>query len=88
MGANHAGNMANRKSHSKIVVYVNNLPLIWYSKCHNTFEASIFGLGFVSLSISKEMIESLRYKLRCFWLPVDGSAEVFCENNQLSIILV
>ena len=26
------------------------------------------------------MIESLRYKLRCFVIPVEGPAEVFCDN--------
>ena len=28
--ANHAGNMANRRSHSGIIIYVNNAPIIWY----------------------------------------------------------
>ena len=26
------------------------------------------------------MIEALRYKLRCFEIPVEGPAEVFCDN--------
>ena len=26
------------------------------------------------------MIEYLRYKLRCFGIPVEGPAEVFCDN--------
>ena len=30
--AHHAGNMANRRSHSSIIIYVNNSPIIWYSK--------------------------------------------------------
>ena len=30
--ANHAGNLANRRSHSGILIYVNNAPIIWYSK--------------------------------------------------------
>ena len=30
--ANHAGNMANMRSHSSIIIYVNNSPIIWYSK--------------------------------------------------------
>ena len=32
---NHAGNMVNRRSHSGIIIYVNNATIIWYSKCHN-----------------------------------------------------
>ena len=35
------------------------------------------------------MIESLRYKLRCFGIPVEGCAVVFCDNmsvvNNLNI---
>ena len=30
--ANHAGNMANGRSNSGIIIYVNNAPVIWYSK--------------------------------------------------------
>ena len=29
---NHAGNMENGRSHSGIIIYVNNAPVIWYSK--------------------------------------------------------
>ena len=32
VGDNHAGNIANRRLHSGIIVYVNNSPIIWYSK--------------------------------------------------------
>ena len=28
-----------------------------------------------------EMIESLRYKLRMFGVPIDGPASVFCDNE-------
>ena len=30
--ANHAGNLLNRRSHSGIFIYVNDIPVIWYSK--------------------------------------------------------
>ena len=80
VGANHSGNMANRRSHSGIIIYVNNAPIIWYSKRQNIVEASSFGSDFVSLRISTETIEALRYKLRCLGIPVEGPAEVFCDN--------
>ena len=78
--ANHAGNMANRRSHSGIIVYVNNALIIWYSKRQNTVEASSFRSEFFSLMIATDMIEALRYKLRCFVIPVEYPAEVFCDN--------
>ena len=86
--ANHPGNMANRRLHYGIIIYVNNAPIIWYSKSHNAVEASIFGLEFVALRIATEMIESLRCKLRCFVIPVEGPAELFCDNMSVVKIRV
>ena len=80
MDANHAGSMANMRSHSGIIIYVNNAPIIWYSKRQNTGEASIFGSEYFALRIVTEMIEALRHKLRCFGIPVEGPAEVLCDN--------
>ena len=37
--ANHAGNMANRRSHYGIIIYDNNPPIIWYIKRQNIVEA-------------------------------------------------
>ena len=81
--ANHAGNLANRRSHSGILIYVNNAPIIWYSKRQNTVEASSFGSEYIALRICTEMIEALRYKLRCFGVPINGSADVFCDNKSV-----
>ena len=61
--ANHAGNMANMRLHYGIIIYVNNGPIIWYSKLHNTVEASSFGSEFIAPRISTEMIEALGYNL-------------------------
>ena len=61
--ANHAGNMENRRLHYGIIICVNNSPIIWYSKCQNTVEASSFGSEFFALRITTKMVEALRYKL-------------------------
>ena len=34
--ANHAGNVVTRRSHTGVLVYVINLPIIWFPKKHNT----------------------------------------------------
>jgi hypothetical protein len=34
--ANHAGNIVTRRSHTGILLYVNNAPVQWYSKRQNT----------------------------------------------------
>ena len=81
--ANHAGNLANRRSHSGILIYVNNAPILWYSKRQNTVESSSFGSEYIALRICTEMIEALRYKLRCFGIPLVGPADVFCDNKSV-----
>ena len=75
--------MANRRSHTGILIYVNNAPIVWYSKRQNTVETSSFGSEYVALRICTEMLESLRYKLRSFGVPIDGAADVFCDNKSV-----
>ena len=61
--ANHAGNFLNMRSNSGILIYVNNTPVIWYSKRQNTVETSYFGSEFVALRITTELVDAPRYKL-------------------------
>jgi len=81
--ANHAGNMKTRRSHSGILMYVNQAPIIWYSKRQNTVEASSFGSEYIALRICTEVVEALRYKLKCFEVPVEGPADVLCDNRSV-----
>ena len=81
--ANHAGNIKTRRSHSGILIYVNQAPIIWYSKRQNTVEASSFGSEYIALRICTEMVEALRYKLRCFGVPVEGACDVMCDNRSV-----
>jgi hypothetical protein len=79
--ANHAGNVVTRRSHTGIIIFVQNAPVIWFSKRQNTVEAATFGSEFVALRICKELIVTLRYKLRMFGVPIVGPANVFCDNR-------
>ena len=81
--ANHAGNMANRRSHSSIIIYINTARIIWYSKRHNTAEASSFGSDSVPLRIATENIEAMWYKLMCFGVTVEGPEDIFCDNKSV-----
>jgi hypothetical protein len=83
--ADHAGNLVTRRSHSGIIIFCNKAPIIWYSKCQNTVETSTFGSEFVAARIAVELIESLRYKLRMFGVPLVGPANMFCDNNGVVI---
>ena len=78
--ADHAGNLVTRRSQTGYVIYVNNAPIIWYSKRQNTVEASTFGSEFIAMRTVVEAVEALRFKLRMFGIPVEGPADVMCDN--------
>ena len=79
--ANHAGNVKDRRSQTGILIFINRAPIHWYSKRQNTVETSTFGAEFCAMKCAVEMIESLRYKLRMFGVPIDGAANVYCDNE-------
>ena len=79
--ANHAGDKVTRRSHTGILIYLNCAPIIWYSKAQNTVESSTFGSEFVALRTCAELLKSMRYKVRMMGIPLDGPANVFCDNE-------
>lgn len=81
--AEHAGNLMTNGSNSEILIYINNTPIIWYSKRQNTAESSSFCSEFIALRIATEMIESLRYKLRMFGVDIVEPTSAFCDNKSV-----
>lgn len=81
--ADHAGDRVTRRSHTGIIIFVNNMPILWHSKKQSTVESSTFGSEYIALRQATEMIEGLRYKLRTFGVPLDGPAYTFCDNQSV-----
>ena len=81
--ADHAGCKQTRRSHTGVIIYLNNAPILWFSKRQNTVETSTYGSEIVALRIAIEMIEGLRYKLRMMGVPIDGACKVFCDNSSV-----
>jgi hypothetical protein len=79
--ADLAGNSVSRRSQTGVLVFVNKAPILWYSKRQNSVEASTYGSEITAMKTAIEMIEALRYKLRMFGVPIDGPANVFCDNK-------
>ena len=79
--ANHAGNRVTRRSHTGILLYLNSTPIMWYNKAQSTVESSTFGS--VAMRIAVDLIESVRYKLRMFGVPLQGTANIFCYNKSV-----
>jgi hypothetical protein len=80
VAADHASNLATRRSHTGILIFLNKSLIVWFSKRQNTVETSTFGSELVAMRIATEMIESLRYKLQMFGIPVEGATDVLCDN--------
>ena len=75
--------MANRRSHSGILIYVNNALINFYSKRHNTVESSSFGSEFVALRIVTEVVEARRYNLRTLVVNIEVPEKVYCYNKSV-----
>ncbi|KAL7575866.1 hypothetical protein ACA910_003182 [Epithemia clementina (nom. ined.)] len=79
--ANHARCCVTRQSHTGILLFPQQAPIMWYSKQQNTVETSTFGSEFVAMKTAIEMVEAFRYKLRMMGIPIDGKTNVFCNNK-------
>jgi hypothetical protein len=79
--ANHAGNVVTHRSHTGIIIYLQNTPIVWHSRHQNTVETSTFGSEFVALRCARDLIVALRYKLRMFGVPMEGPTKVLCDNQ-------
>ena len=79
--AAHAGNLVTRRSHTGIIIFLNNTPIHFYSKQQSTVEASTFGSEFVALRVGMEQNDALRCKLRLMGVPILGPTDVYCDNE-------
>jgi hypothetical protein len=71
-----------RRFQSGILLFVSRAPILWYSKRQNPVETSTFaGSKFVAMLIAVKLIEALQHKLRMFGVPIEGSTNVFCDNE-------
>ena len=85
--SNHAGNVVTRRSHTGIMIFLQNAPILPYSKRHNTVESATFGSELVAMRVARDLIVAMRIKLKCFGIPIDGPCNVFvimrlCSKNQ------
>jgi hypothetical protein len=82
MDASHGiDRRATRRLQTGILIFCNRAPIIWHSMRQNTVEASTFGSKFPAMKNAVEQVESLRYKLRKFGLPIEGLTNLFCDND-------
>ena len=70
----HEGDRATRKSQTRIILYCNSAPILWYSKIQNRVESSTLGAEFVVLRVATDLILSFKYKLIIIWVPLGFGA--------------
>ena len=83
--ASHGANKVTRKSHSGYIVFINQAPILWYSKRQQTVESSAFSSEFIALKVCVEALEGLRFKLRMFGVPLPRGepSHCFCDNESV-----
>ncbi|KAI2503237.1 Reverse transcriptase (RNA-dependent DNA polymerase) [Fragilaria crotonensis] len=83
--ASHGANKVTRRSHTGYILFLNRAPIVWYSKKQQTVETSAFSAEFIAMKACLEAIEHLRFKLRCFGVPMPKGepTHVFCDNESV-----
>ena len=80
----HTNNLKTWRPNTGILIYINCAPIIWYSKRYNTVESRTFGSEFTALKTVIEILIRLRFKLRCFEIPIDGSSNAMYDNKAVT----
>jgi hypothetical protein len=83
--AAHGDDLITRRSTTGIIIFVNGTPVRWYSKRQNTVESSTYGSEFVAMRIATDLAIALRNDLRSLGIPLDGAANLFCDNQSVVI---
>ena len=79
--ASHATNKVTRRSHTGFIIFVNRAPVSWFSKRQKTVESSTFSSEFIAMKACVESIQTLRFKLCMFGVPIDDATQIFCDNE-------
>ena len=66
-----------------MIIILNNAPIIWFLKRQATVETSAFGSEIVVMRIAVELVEGSRYKLQMMGVPINGSTNVYCDNESV-----
>ena len=79
--ASHTGEMLTYRSYTEIVIYVNSIPIDWFSRRQNTVETSTFGAKLIAAQIAMGKFKALHSNLRWIGITIDGKNEIFCDNE-------
>ena len=83
--ADHAHDVITRRSVTEVLLFVNNMPIKWYSRRQSTVETSTYGSELVASRIAVELVIELRYKLRMLRIPLSGPT--LLKGDNMSVVL-
>jgi hypothetical protein len=78
--SDHAGEKFKRCSRTGFFIYLNMVPIVWFSNRQPTVESSVFGAEFVAMKNGIETFRGLRYKLRMMGVTLSGPTHVYGDN--------
>ena len=78
--ADHARDMATRRSVTGILVLLNNTPISWYSKRQKTVESATYGSELVASRIAVEKLISLRYFISMLGCNLEPCSVLLGDN--------
>ena len=69
-----------RRSRTGFIIFINSVPVYYFSKNQGSCEVSTFGSEFVAMKQCCEYIRGLRYKLRMMGVPVNNPTFIYGDN--------
>jgi hypothetical protein len=78
--SDHAGEQFTRSSSKGFVIYLNMVPIVWFSKRQPTVESSVFGAEFVAMKNGIETTRGPPYKLKMMGVTIGGTTCVHGYN--------
>jgi hypothetical protein len=76
----HAGEKFTRRPRTGFVIYLNMVPILWFSMRQPTVESNVFGAEFVVMKNGIETCRGLLYKLRMMGVALSGPIYVYGDN--------
>ena len=83
--AEHAGILISLQQKLGVLIYVNFLQTIWYSKIQNTVESSTFGSEFISQCNVMKLVKYMCYKLRMMGSLLETVPTDVWANNYIIV---
>jgi hypothetical protein len=78
--SDYAGEQFTWRSRTGFVIYLNMMPIVWFSKRQPTVESSVFGAEFFAMKNGIETCHGLRYKLIIMGMALIGPTFVYGDN--------